>query len=314
LTREPGRAYLLDIIRDARHRTAAAAPQVADWLRWLETVKGLRPASLLAYEKRAAPLLRMYPKTELHEFTEAELVALLNKVPPGSRHPTTTALVSLFRTWAYTRELIPKDPTRLLGEIRKPKQRYKETFTEAEVEAMTGLPGEDGLRMLLMLDTGLRIGELCNLRVRDVQLERGQLVVLDGKGGKDRVVPLTSRLAAAFADWHLLEAPALDDFVFGHRKPGGSEGTLHRKLPLSQDGVRKWFYSALATAGVRKLKPHTTRHTVATRLIRAGAPMTHVQKILGHSSIQTTIDCYAHLVTDDLRLSMEMLEDAGTEQ
>jgi integrase len=308
LTRDPGRAYLLRYIRNPRHREAAAAPQVGAWLNWLETVKNLRPASVLAYEKRVDPLFKLFPDKPFHDFVEADLFVLLGHVPQGSRHPVRTALISLFRTYGFNRDLIAKDPTRLLGEMKAPKQHYKETFTEAEVEALTGLPGEDGLRMLLMLDTGLRIGELCNLRVRDVQLERGQLVVLDGKGGKDRVVPLTSRLAAAFADWHLLEAPALDDFVFGHRKPGGSEGTLHRKLPLSQDGVRKWFYSALAAAGVRKLKPHTTRHTVATRLIRAGAPMTHVQKILGHSSIQTTIDCYAHLVTDDLRLSMEMLE------
>ena len=154
LTVEPGRAYLLRYIRNPRHRKAAAAPQVGAWLNWLETVKQLRPASVLAYEKRVDPLFDLFPNKPFEDFVEADLFVLLGKVPPGSRHPVRTALISLFRAYGFNRDLIAKDPTRLLGEMKAPKQKYTETFTEAEVEALTGLPGEDGLRMLLMLDTG----------------------------------------------------------------------------------------------------------------------------------------------------------------
>lgn len=101
--------------------------------------------------------------------------------------------------------------------------------------------------------------------------------------------------------------PERSDFLFGHLKPGGHEGTLHRKLPLSHDGLRKWFYGQLAEAGVRKLRPHATRHTFATRLIRAGVSMHHVQRFLGHSSVETTIGTYTHLVVEDTRGSIELV-------
>lgn len=304
-------AYGQAILKNPRHRSAAAAPQIAAWLLWLQGVKNLRPASVDAYEKRVDPLLGMFPDTPFADFTPEHLDALLAATKDGSKHPTRTALVSLFRAWGYARELIAKDPTRLLGEMKAPKQHYQETFSDAEVEALIGLPGEDGFRMLLMLDTGLRISELCNLRVRDMQIldiDRGQVIVLDGKGGNDRVVPMTKRLLTAFARWQQLEAAQLDEFMFGHYKPGGHEGTLHRALPLSHDALRKWFYERLKIAGVRRLKPHTTRHTFATRLIRNGAPILHVSKYLGHKNIETTISCYTHLVTEDLRLSIELLE------
>lgn len=311
---EPGREYALRIIRDARHRSAAAAPQVADWLRWLELVRELAPGSIDAYEFRVALLLRLYPHTPLEAFTEAELMAALAKIPQPSRRGYVSAFRSLFRAWAFNRDLIAKDPTRLLGEVRAKRGRYLDTFTEAEVEALTGLPGDDGLRMLLMFDTGLRIGELCRLRVRNVQVERSQIVVLGsrsgggGKGDKDRIVPMTSRLLQAFSDWSLVEGVHRDDYVVAHQKGGAGRGVSHRRTPLTEDAYRAWFYKALDRAGVRKLKPHATRHTFATILLRRGASMVHVRDLLGHSSIQVTVDLYGHLVTDDLRGVMELLE------
>jgi site-specific recombinase XerD len=62
-------------------------------------------------------------------------------------------------------------------------------------------------------------------------------------------------------------------------------------------------------AGVPRLKPHATRHTFATTLIRRGAPIAHVSKLLGHASVDTTMQTYTHLVTDDLRGVMELLEN-----
>lgn len=316
---EPGRVYALRIIKDGRHRSAAAAAQVAAWLRWQEA-RELRPGTLDAYEKRVALLLRLHPNTPLEDFTEADLVACLTRINPASRRSYITAFNSLFR-WAHNRDIIPKNPTRLLGEVKTRKNRYSETFTDAEVEQLIGLPGEDGLRMLLMCDTGLRISELCNLQVRNVQVEQRQLIVLDGKGGRDRIVPLTDRLVSAFSHWALVEDVRPDDYVFGHRKGGSLPGISHRREPLSADALRNWFYDTLGRnlpedrvwmrkdgKRVRRLRPHATRHTVATTLIRRGAPLAHVAKILGHSSIQTTVQIYGHLVTDDVRSIMELLE------
>lgn len=318
LTLEPGRAYALGLIRDARHRAAAAAPAVAQWLRWLEN-RELRGGSIDQYERRVAHLLRLYPRTSLDAFTAQDLDVALSRLKPRARREHITAYRSFFRDWAYNRDLIPKDITKQLGVLRGRKQRYSETFTEPEVEALLGLPGEDGMKMTLMLDTGLRISELCHLQVRHVQVDRGRLVVLDGKGGQDRVIPLTQRLIQAFADWQLVEAASPADYVYGHRKSGPKPGISHRRTPLAPDSLRNWFYAACDQAGVtrttrgpdgaeKRLHPHTTRHTLATTLLRRGAPVERVQKILGHKSIQTTVDQYAHLVVEDLRGVVELLE------
>lgn len=318
---EPGNAYALRLIRDSRHRSAAAALPVSQWLRWLEA-RGLATGSIDAYERRVALLLRLYPSTPLEEFTDQQLTTALTRVSKLVRRDYVTAYVSLFRTWAHARDLIPKDPTKLLGELRGTKTKYQETFTDAEVETLIGLPGENGLRFMLMFDTGLRISELCNLRVRDVQTSRGQLVVLRGKGDKDRVVPLTARLIQAFETWALLEAVTPAEYVFGHRKGGPQPGIAHRRSPLTPDAFRNWFYPVLDQHLpesrlwklnddgdlVRLLRPHATRHTFATMLIRRNAPIAKVSKFLGHKSPETTFSQYTHLVTDDLRDVIGLLE------
>ena len=312
----PGEAYALAAI-DARQRDAAAAPQVAAWLRWCEN--RLVPGTVSAYSYRADRLLAMYPDLALEDFTIVELETVLSQVGKYSKRLYVTVFKSLFRSWALRRNLIATDPTILLDEIRTAKQKYMETFSEAEVEKLTGLGGEDGFRMLMFFDTGLRIGELCRLRVGDVQPERRQLVVLGsqrgggGKGDKDRVVDITDRLVQAFTDWQLVEAPKPNEYVFGHRQPGpqrrrgAKSPVVDRSTPLTSEALRSWWYHTLEDAGVRRLKPHTSRHTYATMLIRRGAPISHVSKLLGHKSIQTTIDQYTHLTSDDLRWVVDLL-------
>ncbi len=314
---QPGEAYALRLL-DARSRKAEAAAQVAAWLTHLQA-RERAPGTVKAYSYRADKLLAMFPETAFEDFTEAHLVTVLTAIPRESKREYITAFVSLFRTWAFNRDLIARDPTKLLHESFRPrKQKHIDVFTEGEVEALLGLPndeaegtgsGEDGFRMLLMLDTGLRISELCNLRVRDVQPDRGQLLVFKGKGDKDRVVPMTRRLVAAFAWWQLTTGAKRDEYVLGHGYSGRKRGIKHRETPLSTDALRMfWWRNALACAGVPYRTPHVTRHTMATRMIRAGAAYPLVSKILGHTSIDTTIRIYTHLVTADLAEAIGLLE------
>lgn len=317
---------------DARKReTAAAAPLVAAWLRHIRGE--LAPGTLLMRSYHADKLLAAHPGKQLGDFTEADLEAVRwdGNLSDGAWANHVSSYRSLFREYALERGLIDTDPTK---HIRRPKtnQRYLEVFTDAEVEACLGLPndpdedtgtGEDGFRMTFVFDSMLRIGELCRIRDRDVQPDRRILVVLKGKGSKDRVVPMTERLCQAYSEWRLLNAVIRDDFVFGHQYPGPKgrrrKGIKHRREPLHPQTLRMWWYDALRLAGVyrewrdddgkiQRPNPHLTRHTGATWMLRRGARESDVAKILGHKNPSTTTMLYGHLVTEDLFPTIDLLE------
>ena len=321
-------------VLDARKReTAAAAAPVAAWLRHIGM--NLARETVNQHAIRVDALLAAHPQKQLHEFTEADLEAVkYERTLSGDTWANyVSSFRSLFREYALERDLIQIDPTK---HIRRPKtnQRYLEVFTDAEVEALLGLPndpdedtgtGEDGFRMLLMLDTGLRIGELVKLRDRDVQPDRRRLVVLQGKGKKDRVVPMSERLVQAYSDWRLLNGVNRDDYVFGRQYPGPKgrrrKGIKDRRDPLDVQTLRAWWYDALRLAGVyrewtddkgkrKRPTPHFTRHYLATTLLRRGAHIEKVAEILGHDSVDTTRKIYSHLVTEDLFSTIDLLERA----
>jgi site-specific recombinase XerD len=133
------------------------------------------------------------------------------------------------------------------------------------------------------------------LDLKDVQLARGLLFIRSGKGRKDRVVPLVGRAAAAL-DLYLREArPALlkdprEQALFITRF-----GTRFRVARI-QDLVRS---NAKAAGLDIRVTPHTLRHGCATHLLQGGADVRHVQKLLGHASVQTTA-LYTHVVPGEL--------------
>src|SRR5215211_9094968 len=95
---------------------------------------------------------------------------------------------------------VDRNPMDRIPRAPQPPGRYIEVFTDAEIATLTSLGTRDGTLMAVMFDAGLRKAESRRLRAEHCLLERQQLVVVGGKGGKDRVIPMTSRLAAALAD------------------------------------------------------------------------------------------------------------------
>lgn len=175
-------------------------------------------------------------------------------------------------------------------------------LSEGEVEALLEAPDLDtreGLRDRTMLEllyaTGLRVSELVNLRLGQVNQQQGVVRVV-GKGGKERLVPL----GAAALDWlerYLREArpdlvgPAAGDALF----PGARGGAISRQA----------FWYAIkryaTIAGIDKpVSPHTLRHAFATHLLNHGADLRVVQLLLGHSDISTT-QIYTHVAKERLK-------------
>lgn len=283
-------AYALDPLKDARHRDAAAARDLADWLQWLKL--GNKAARTLdTYERVCAALLRAFPQKRFDEFTDGDLMHVLALYPPDSRATNKAALNGWFK-WGYKSRRIPGNPVDLLPTITYRPNRSYDLFTEAETDALCALPSPDGHLLTIMFWAGLRRAECIGLTGKRLDLGHNQIVVIEGaKGKKSRRVPMIGRVSVAAAELLTFEGIGPNDFLW-YSKPGGHG--VKRNAPIANSSFDLWWARVLGEAAVRHRKPHTTRHTFATRLRELGLAMEEIQHLLGHESIRTTSDTYVH--------------------
>jgi integrase len=293
-----------DPLRDSRFPGARAARDQADWLSWLEA-KNLRPRTLYDYSWMSDRLLEAFPNKAFEDFTDGDLLYVLKKVPAGSRKPRAAAIRSWFKWGILTRRLV-SNPCDLLPDFRAEPRQIIEVFTRAEERALESLPAPDGQLMTVLLEAGLRKSEARAVRSRDFNLDTRELSVRDGtKGGKQRVVVISERLATAIEELRVLQGLDPPDFLWCARYGPRYE---HSK-PKLERGMHEWWASRVVKAGVPYRKLHTTRHTYATRWRERGLPLDDLQQMLGHESIQTTSDLYVHTQVRDIRRRMDDLPE-----
>ena len=155
----------------------------------------------------------------------------------------------------------------------------------------------------LLWQCGIRVSELEDLRLADMDFAAGQILIREAKGLKDRAVYLTGRVVETLQQYLAVRGPALSDHVF-----------IYRHKPLSKDIIRCRIKAAGKRLGF-KATPHMLRHTFGTQLVNAGAQITTVQALLGHKRLNTTM-VYAHVhdktVMDDYLRAMEQIEGVQT--
>jgi integrase/recombinase XerD len=143
----------------------------------------------------------------------------------------------------------------------------------------------------LLYGCGLRCMEVRGVRLRDLDFDRQMLHVVQGKGGKDRLVPLSEHLIRGLKKYIGAENPT--DYLFGGHPDGRSGGDFDSRY--SQKGVQWAVKETAKRAGIRKgVSVHTLRHTFATHLLEDGTDILTLQKLLGHSAIETTME-YLHI-------------------
>ncbi len=166
------------------------------------------------------------------------------------------------------------------------------TLEVEDLEKLLNAPSAasaQGLRdraiMELTYSSGLRVSEICSMRIENLDLQSGLLRVIAGKGSKDRVVPV-GRPAVKALERYLVLARA----TFVRPKSGGQVFLSNRGGPISRKTV--WYliklYAERAGLDPRKVKPHLLRHCFATHLLAGGADLRVIQEMLGHSDIATT--------------------------
>ncbi len=210
-----------------------------------------------------------------------------------------SALRGLFRFLVRERA-IPADPTVL---IERPRlgRRLPKALSFEEVERLLGAPDlgssrgkRDAAMIHLMYASGLRVSELCSLRLRDVDTKAGVVSAL-GKGGKRRLVPI-GEVALAHVGVYLDEvrprtAAAHETALFVSPHGGG----------FTRQGFWKLLKRYAAGVGIaRQVSPHVLRHSFATHLLRGGADLRAVQAMLGHADLGTT-EIYTRVAQDHVR-------------
>lgn len=214
--------------------------------------------------------------------------------------------VRSFYRFLFVEKEIVQDPTELL-ESPKIGRRLPEVLTVGEIDAMIAaidLSTAEGHRNRAILEMlyscGLRVSELCGLKLSDLFLDEG-FIKVEGKGGKERLVPISKRAVKELEFWfvdrrRISIKPGCEDYLFL---------SLRRGTPLSRITVFYWVKELAAAAGITKnISPHTFRHSFATHLLTGGANLRAIQAMLGHECISTT-EIYTHV--DRSRLREEIL-------
>jgi integrase/recombinase XerC len=200
--------------------------------------------------------------------------------------------------WLRRTGVIPSDPSTRLTALRG-ESRLPHVLRPAELETLLAPPPVDdpvGLRDLAVLEllygSGLRVGELCGLRLADLDLERSTVTVW-GKGAKQRQVPMNEPSADALRDWIERGRPAL---VVAGVTPDESVFLNRRGRSLSPRDTRR----IIDRRATNPTHPHALRHTFATHLLDGGADLRAVQELLGHADLATT-QLYTHVSKERLR-------------
>lgn len=278
---------------------------IREYLAYVRVERGLAPNSLESY---ARDLKKLCEWAETHskrpeELCEGELTAWIRSLALDGRSPRTLSRAISAARGFYKFLLldghVSADP---LACVKPPQtaSHLPRYLREEEAEALLSAPaGESvvGVRDRALLEllyaTGLRVSELVNLRLGDVDLRRG-LVECKGKGSKQRKVPLGRSAVGCLGEYLRVREKLLEgrssNLLFV--KDGGS--------PLT----RQWVWGRLrdyaASKGLKDVTPHGLRHSFATHLLQRGADSRSVQAMLGHSDLGTT-QIYTHITGQRLR-------------
>jgi integrase/recombinase XerD len=266
---------------------------LVNFLNYLAVEKGLARNTLQAYERDLNKYLFFITVKKPDDITRSDVVSFMAHLSSEGLSTASAArclaAVRGFHKYLMTDEHARTDPTVNIDTPRGWK-RLPKTISFADVETLLRQPDPAtliGLRDKAMLEllyaTGLRVSELVGLKLNDINLERGYLVVL-GKGSKERAVPMGETAMAALSRYlnagrvALLKGSDADNLFISLRRRGMTRQMFWKRIKR---------YAV--TSGISgNISPHTLRHSFATHLLDNGADLRAVQAMLGHSDISTT--------------------------
>ena len=274
---------------------------IEEFIDYLRFEKKYSENTISSY-KRDLNKLNSYLKKDFIKLTKANIQKYIQNLSKNESSNTISRTISSLKSFYKFLEINKYTNTNPLTTIISPKTARKlpKVLSEEEVNKLLDINLNNDFdyrnkaMLELMYSSGLRVSELINLTVNDVDL-KNSLVRIFGKGSKERIVPLND-----------YATEALNNYILYHR-PKLFKQKENNYLFLNNHGnqmTRQGFFKTLKKIAKEKgikseLSPHTLRHSFATHLLKYGADLRSIQELLGHSDISTT-QIYTHITNEML--------------
>lgn len=269
---------------------------LSQYLDFLEIEKGLSGNTIDAYRRDLVEFLEFCHSKAVENVNSIErtqingyiLMLHEKKLNPASIMRKTASLRGFFK-WLCANEICEKNPALTLEQPKVPKKLPKVmTVEEINTILSQNLNKREKVILELLYGCGLRVSELVNLKINDIDVS-AKYLQCTGKGSKERIVPVGSKALKAIKDYSKER-----DFILqkSHKTSKNLLLTNECKKVTRQEVYR--FIHSLGEKIHKSISPHTLRHSFATHLLENGADLRVVQELLGHSDVSTT-QLYTHI-------------------
>lgn len=247
------------------------------------TISGLSNHTVSNYARSIAQIAVYFKKSPL-ELTDKELRDYLFylKSKENSKSMFKFAIYSLRKLYQLNRKR--KLKTQLPSIPQRPHFPLVLSFEECKQIISAPLKLRDRFLLAFLYSSGLRISELANLKLEDLNTRRMEIRIIEGKGNKSRIVPMSRFIAEKLPKY--LEICQPETYLFN---------STRKSKKFAHETIQRIVREAKKKAGINKnVTTHTFRHTFATHLLENGVNLLTIKKVLGHASIQTTL-VYLHV-------------------
>ena len=266
---------------------------ISQYLEYLELEKGLSVNTIDAYRRDLYAFAEVVDKTDINDIGRNEINSYIRNLKEKDYAPTSiirkVASLRGFFKWTFSMNIINKNPASTLEQPKVP-QRLPKVVSLNEIEEMlhSNLTPLQAVIMELLYSCGLRVSELVNLKLNDIDIS-SKYVRCFGKGSKERIIPVGKQA---------LEK--LNNYLPQRELVFKKYNLSSKKLLVNDFGRfinRQDVYNFIHKRGKlihKNISPHTLRHSFATHLLENGADLRVVQELLGHSDVSTT-QLYTHI-------------------
>ncbi len=250
---------------------------------------------IFAIEELTREVLEEYQQEIAFRFTSKG-----NLLSPVTQSKTLT-MIKGFTRFLKEKDYLLHDPGEAIKLPKKPKRLPKVILSQTEVNRLLNAPDihtnkgyRDKIILEILYDTAIRRAEITDIKLSDLDLNTGYIHI-HGKGDKERVVPLSKRVCELIRNYNLFIRPS---FL---QQDNGYLILNYRGDKMGERGIWKIVKHYAPIAKIKKnVTPHTLRHTCATHMLKNGAPVRHLQEMLGHASLNAT-QVYTRVTINDLK-------------
>lgn len=266
---------------------------ISQYLEYLELEKGLSQNTIDAYRRDLSDFEISESVEDVNNVDRMTINSYVRKLRENRLAPTSVirkvASLRGFFKWAFSSGIINNNPASTLEQPKVP-QRLPKVVSVKEIEEMlhNNLTPLEHVMMELLYSCGLRVSELVNLKLNDIDLS-SKYVRCFGKGSKERIIPMGETAKSVIKEYLLTRDLLIKKYNIDSKK-----------LLIKENGhfiSRQDVYNFIHAQGKlihKNISPHTLRHSFATHLLENGADLRIVQELLGHSDVSTT-QLYTHI-------------------